>query len=140
MGLGALSMARDIFVRLHRTTQQRMLRWGATYSLLEIATAEGDADAVEVHGRWLLGTRMSPHQQAYLYFALAKAYDAVDRRELSREYLNRSVVIAKKHGLRRLMGDVRDLPQSPDAAPTIRADWLQSISTELASAGAIQSE
>ena len=81
----------------------------------------GCADAVQVHGRSLLGTRMSPQQQAYLYYALGNAHDAVDRPELSREYLDRSVVIAKEHGLRRLIGDVKSLPRSPDVAPTIRA-------------------
>lgn len=138
--LGALDMARDIGLRLCRSTQQEMLRWGATFLLLEIATAECDAKAVAEHARWLLETRMSPHQRAFLYDALGRAYHAVERPELSREYLHRSVVIATEHGLRHLPGKVEDPPRSSNADPTIEAFWLRSISTELAATGAIRSE
>lgn len=138
--VGARDMARDIAVRLRRSTQQVMVRWGATFLLLEIATAECDAEGVAAHARWLLDTRLSPHQQAYLYDALGKAYLAIDMPELAREYMYRSVVIAKEHGLPHLPGKAEALPHSPNAAPAVEDFWLQSISIELAATGAIRSE
>lgn len=109
-----------------------MLRWGATFLLLEIATAECNAEAVDERARWLLESRMSPHQQAYLYDALGKAYQAIDRSEPASEYMRRSVAIAKEHGFRLLTGAVEDLPLSSNGGPAVAADWLRSISTELA--------
>jgi hypothetical protein len=139
--LGARGMARDILLRLHRTTQQHLLRWGTMLLLMEIAADDGDIETVEANAQWLLSTRMSPQQQAYLYASLGEVLDRLGRREVARDYLHRAMVIGKEHGIWQLVRDAKGLLQETSVeTPVIGVDWLQSISAELATAGTIRSE
>jgi tetratricopeptide (TPR) repeat protein len=135
IGLGTYDLARRVFVLVAGHTEQELLRWGCTYSLLEIGSLRQDHDVIERYAPTLLATAAFPYQQAHAYGLLGDCYQRRGDTKTAREYFRRAIAVAEEHGIQQLAFQSQEsLQRSVESLPPSSSLVLDGIEMELHSA------
>ena len=121
--LGVRSAARDAHMVLAATAQEQYIQWVSTISLMEIAAADGAADAFEQYRKQVEGKPLPPALRAQFEQHVGHGYRQLGSPELALEWLQRALATAQELQLNQLTFEIEaELPliRVPTVRPTYR--------------------
>jgi tetratricopeptide (TPR) repeat protein len=136
--LGARSVARDAYLVLEATAQEKYQRWVAAINLMEIASAEGSTTIFERYRRNLLEQPLPPVLQTQLHLHIGDGYRCLGETELARTAIQRARHLAEGFQFNQLLfaaeARLASLEQTPkEQRPNVepRSAELREIADEI---------
>jgi len=101
--LGVYTAARDAYLVLAATAQERYVRWVAMLNLLEIAARTGMEPLFERYRRELSSESLPPALQTHFHLQVGQGYYCLGRAQLAVPALQRALESAQKHGFNQVL-------------------------------------
>lgn len=114
--LGCRSAARDANLILAATAQELHTRWVATINLMEIAFLDGREPVFEQYRRELADATLPPMLGAFYHLYVGRGMQMFGRTEGARREMARSLEIAERHGLNKIVFEAERTMQALDRA------------------------
>jgi tetratricopeptide (TPR) repeat protein len=146
--LGLFDIARDVYLVLTATTQDKFVRWASTMNMLEIASIQRAEPVFDRYRRELANTEFPPYLHAKYLIIVGNGYRRLGKPDLAIPPLTEALEYSREHQLNQLVFEAEELlasasadarvPETREAAsvPGDIADVVDAIRAMVSASGA----